>query len=228
MFEGEVLVRGAWINGDYRGQPIAPGMPSNLAENILVLEYGAPESLAIIKQHARTKSPRCMVEPVQFLCIPELQPWNSCTSCAPSPTRTDVVLIFDEVVTGFRRHLGGAPVYFGIKADMATYGKVIGGGMPIGVLAGSKKYLDALDGGQWNYGDDSFPKSASPSLRAPLSGIRSPWRQRSPSLKHLKEPRSLSSAKTERASQPAPAACSTNILRKSRYQFAFPISARSR
>ena len=41
---------------------------------------------------------------------------------------------------------------------MATYGKVIGGGMPIGVLAGKKEYMDALDGGAWNYGDDSFPE----------------------------------------------------------------------
>jgi glutamate-1-semialdehyde aminotransferase len=46
-------------------------------------------------------------------------------------------LIFDEVVTGFRAAPGGAQEYFGVKADMGTYGKVVGGGMPIGVLAGS-------------------------------------------------------------------------------------------
>ncbi len=67
-------------------------------------------------------------------------------------------LIFDEVVTGFRCHQGGAQAYFGVKADMATYGKVVGGGMPIGILAGTPRYMDALDGGQWQYGDDSFPE----------------------------------------------------------------------
>src|SRR6185437_6384485 len=68
-------------------------------------------------------------------------------------------LIFDELVTGFRVHLGGAQALFNIKADLATYGKVVAGGLPIGVLAGKRKFMDALDGGFWNYGDDSFPET---------------------------------------------------------------------
>ena len=47
---------------------------------------------------------------------------------------------------------------FDIKADIATYGKVIGGGVSIGAILGDKKYMDALDGGFWKYGDDSFPE----------------------------------------------------------------------
>ncbi|RYF62535.1 MAG: aminotransferase class III-fold pyridoxal phosphate-dependent enzyme, partial [Cytophagaceae bacterium] len=66
--------------------------------------------------------------------------------------------IFDEVITGFRMHLGGAQALFGIQADLASYGKVIGGGLPIGVIAGKKAFMDALDGGFWQYGDDSFPE----------------------------------------------------------------------
>ena len=72
----------------------------------------------------------------------------------------DVALIFDEVVTGFRAHPGGVQALWGIRADLATYGKVIGGGMPIGLLCGSPKYMDALDGGHWSYGDDSLPEVA--------------------------------------------------------------------
>ena len=67
-------------------------------------------------------------------------------------------MIFDEVVTGFRVHPGGCQALFGIRADLATYGKVIAGGMPMGILAGKKKYMDALDGGMWQYGDESFPE----------------------------------------------------------------------
>ena len=52
---------------------------------------------------------------------------------------------------------GGAQALFGVKADLATYGKVIGGGFPIGVIAGKREYMDALDGGFWQYGDDSVP-----------------------------------------------------------------------
>ncbi|MBC7417858.1 MAG: aminotransferase class III-fold pyridoxal phosphate-dependent enzyme, partial [Pedobacter sp.] len=67
-------------------------------------------------------------------------------------------LIFDEVITGFRMHPGGAQSLFNIKADIASYGKVVGAGLPIGVIAGKKEYMDALDGGNWNYGDQSIPE----------------------------------------------------------------------
>ena len=45
-------------------------------------------------------------------------------------------------------------------ADLATYGKVVGGGMPVGILAGKARFMDALDGGAWSYGDDSKPEVA--------------------------------------------------------------------
>jgi glutamate-1-semialdehyde aminotransferase len=66
-------------------------------------------------------------------------------------------LIFDEVITGFRCHPAGAQGYFGIRADLCTYGKIVGGGMSIGVVSGKSEYMDALDGGHWTYGDDSTP-----------------------------------------------------------------------
>ncbi|MEO7917425.1 MAG: amino acid adenylation domain-containing protein, partial [Dokdonella sp.] len=49
--------------------------------------------------------------------------------------------------------------YYGVRADIATYGKVIGGGLPLAVIAGSAHWLDALDGGDWQFGDDSFPEA---------------------------------------------------------------------
>ncbi|HLP62041.1 MAG TPA: aminotransferase class III-fold pyridoxal phosphate-dependent enzyme, partial [Candidatus Deferrimicrobium sp.] len=58
---------------------------------------------------------------------------------------------------GFRIHQGGSQAYFGIDADIVTYGKIIGGGMPIGVVAGKAKFMDVIDGGHWNFGDDSYP-----------------------------------------------------------------------
>jgi glutamate-1-semialdehyde aminotransferase len=67
------------------------------------------------------------------------------------------LLIFDEVVTGFRSHPRGAQAMLGIDADMASYGKVVGGGFPIGVIAGKRRFMDALDGGHWRFGDDSTP-----------------------------------------------------------------------
>ncbi len=155
MFE-EVLVRGAWPNGQYKAQPIAPGIPASLVENILVLDYGSPEALEIIKEH-RDEIAAVMIEPVQSR-NPGLQPREFMHQVRSLTQEIGAALIFDEVVTGFRCHPGGAQAYFGVKADMATYGKVVGGGMPIGILAGSSTFMDALDGGQWQYGDDSFPE----------------------------------------------------------------------
>lgn len=155
MFE-EVLVRGSWVNGEYRAQPVAPGIPASLVENMLVLDYAAPESLEILRAHAHELA-AVLVEPVQSR-QPGLQPHAFMHELRALTARSGAALIFDEIVTGFRCHPGGAQAYFGIEADMATYGKVLGGGIPIGVLAGKRKYMDALDGGSWNYGDDSFPE----------------------------------------------------------------------
>lgn len=176
MFE-EVLVRGAWVNGEYRAQAIAPGIPSSLVENMLILEYGLPESLEVIKAHINEIA-AVLVEPVQSRA-PGLQPKEFMQALRRITRDGGAALIFDEVVTGFRCHPGGAQAYFGVEADMATYGKVIGGGIPIGVLAGKRQYMDALDGGAWNYGDDSFPEVgvtffAGTFVRHPLA-IRAAW-----------------------------------------------------
>src|SRR5262249_62394139 len=61
--------------------------------------------------------------------------------------------------TGFRMHPGGAQALFGVHADLGTYGKVVAGGMPIGVIAGKRIFMDALDGGNWQYGDNSTPEA---------------------------------------------------------------------
>jgi acyl transferase domain-containing protein/glutamate-1-semialdehyde aminotransferase len=177
MFE-EVLVRGAWIDGVYKAQPIAPGIPENLVENMLVLDYADPASLDILRAHAHELA-AVMVEPVQSRA-PGIQPREFMHEVRAITKDAGAALIFDEVVTGFRCAPGGAQAYFGVEADLATYGKVIGGGMPIGVLAGKREYMDALDGGAWNYGDDSFPEVgvtffAGTFVRHPLA-LAAAWR----------------------------------------------------
>ena len=177
MFE-EVLVRGAWVDGVYKAQPIAPGIPQSLVENMLVLDYADPASLEILRTHAHELA-AVMVEPVQSRA-PGLQPREFMREVRAITEGSGTALIFDEVVTGFRCAPGGAQAYFGVEADMATYGKVIGGGMPIGVLAGRKEYMDALDGGGWTYGDDSFPEVgvtffAGTFVRHPLA-LAAAWR----------------------------------------------------
>ncbi len=153
----EVLVKGLKTkSGAPRSSPIAPGIPQEKVDNVFVLEYGAPESLTFIKAHAHELA-AVLVEPVQSRHL-ELQPKEFCREIREITKASETALIFDEVVTGFRVHPGGVQALWNIRADLATYGKVLGGGLPIGVLAGSAEYMDALDGGAWTYGDHSSPE----------------------------------------------------------------------
>lgn len=149
----EVIVRGT---KKLRSIPAAPGIPPEMVENILVLDYDSPESLEILKNRADELA-AVMVESVQSR-RPEYQPKEFLQQLRDFTEKAGIALIFDEIVTGFRIHPGGAQAHFGIKADIATYGKIVGGGLPIGVIAGKSQYMDALDGGFWQFGDDSVPE----------------------------------------------------------------------
>jgi len=153
----EVLVRGNVVGGKRVSVPIAPGVPNHAVREVLVLEYGTQESLDILEQNMDELA-LVLVEPVQSR-HPELQPGEFLRQLRRITTAHETPLFFDEVITGFRCHLGGAQAYFGVKADLASWGKVIGGGLPVGALTGSAKYLDVLDGGFWQYGDNSFPET---------------------------------------------------------------------
>jgi amino acid adenylation domain-containing protein len=152
----EVLFRPVTVNGETRTAPIAPGIPNTSLGQVIVLDYGNPESLNILKARG-SEIAAVLVEPVQSRRL-DLQPKEFMHELRDVTTQSGSALIFDEVVTGFRLHPGGAQAYFGVRADLATYGKVIGGGLPIGVVTGDAKYMDALDGGQWQFGDSSFPE----------------------------------------------------------------------
>ncbi|QSX75472.1 amino acid adenylation domain-containing protein [Lysobacter arenosi] len=148
----EVIVRGT---KSLRAVPAAPGILRNTSENVLVLDYGTPESLEIIRSRA-SEIAAILIEPVQSRRL-DFRPVEFLKDLRQITSDNGALLIFDEVVTGFRANPGGVQSIFGIKADLATYGKVIGGGFPIGVIAGKREYMDALDGGHWQYGDDSVP-----------------------------------------------------------------------
>ena len=153
----EVLIK-TIVNGDQvRTMPIAPGIPRENVQNTIALEYGTDESLKVI-ENLLPEIAGIMVEPVQAR-RPDFQPKEFLQKLRKITEDAKIPLIFDEVITGFRTAQGGAQEWFGIKADIGTFGKVIGGGFPIGVIAGKKLYMDAFDGGYWQYGDDSIPEA---------------------------------------------------------------------
>ncbi|WP_372654766.1 aminotransferase class III-fold pyridoxal phosphate-dependent enzyme [Halobacteriovorax sp.] len=148
----EVIVRGL---KDGRAMPAAAGISKEAVKDIIILEYGTEESYKRIEQEIGNIA--CVISETVQSRRPGFRPKEFLKKVRDLTSRNDVALIFDEVITGFRNSAGGAQEYFGIQADLATYGKIIGAGMSIGVIAGSKKYMDVLDGGQWQYGDDSTP-----------------------------------------------------------------------
>lgn len=168
----EVLIK-TNINGDQvRTMPIAPGIPRENVQNTIALEYGSEESLKLIEKML-PEIAAVMVEPVQAR-RPDFQPKEFLQKLRKITADANVPLIFDEVITGFRTSTGGAQEFYGISADIATYGKIVGGGFPIGIIAGKKLYMDAFDGGYWQYGDDSVPEAgvtflAGTFVRHPLS-----------------------------------------------------------
>lgn len=150
----EVIARGS---KKLKSFPAATGIPKDHVQNTLILEYGTEESLEIIRERM-DEIAAILVEPVQSR-TPELQPKAFLQELRAMTENEPTCLIFDEVISGLRIGLGGAQEFFGIKADLASYGKVVGGGMPIGVVAGKAEYMDGLDGGFWQYGDDSRPEA---------------------------------------------------------------------
>ena len=149
----EGLVRG---NKKMKSFPAAPGVTKEAIQNMLMLDYGTEESLTILKSRA-SELAAILVESVQSR-RPDFRPKEFIQKLRKICDDHGCVLIIDEIITGFRMGRHGAQGYYGVEADLGTYGKIVGAGTQIAVIAGKKKYMDALDGGAWQYGDDSKPE----------------------------------------------------------------------
>lgn len=176
IFEGayhgifdEVIVR---AGRDSRALPAAPGITREATANVIVLPWGEDSSLESIRELGADLA-AVLVEPVQSR-RPEFHSPEYIKALRTVTTELGAALILDEVVTGFRVHPGGICRRFEVEPDLATYGKVVGGGYPIGIIGGTARFMDALDGGFWQFGDDSIPERgvtffAGTFVRHPLS-----------------------------------------------------------
>ncbi|MEU9760843.1 MupA/Atu3671 family FMN-dependent luciferase-like monooxygenase [Streptomyces sp. NPDC047987] len=150
-----VLGRSSGTGADRVTVPVSRGIPHGAVSDLLVLDYGSDTALEAIEQHA-AEIAAVVVEPVQSR-HPSLQPAEFVRKVRELTRRHGIVLMFDEMLTGFRPALRGAQELYGVTPDLATYGKLLGGGFPIGAVAGRADIMDGVDGGYWAYGDDSYP-----------------------------------------------------------------------
>ena len=122
--------------------PDSKGVPADYTKNTLVAEYNQPDSVQKLFETQGKEIAAIIVEPVAA----------NMGVVGPAPgflqglrelcDQHGTLLIFDEVITGFRLAPGGAQEYFGVKADLVTYGKIIGGGMPVGAYGGSRALME--------------------------------------------------------------------------------------
>lgn len=126
------------------GIPNSPGVPASLAEHTLTLDYNDPESVKRTFASMGDNIACIIVEPVagNMNCIPPTEGFLE--SLREACDESGAVLIFDEVMTGFRVALGGAQSIYNVTPDLTTLGKVIGGGMPVGAFGGKREIMQQI------------------------------------------------------------------------------------
>ncbi len=126
------------------GQPSSPGVPAELAHYTLTLDYNNSAQVREVFAQRGHEIACIIVEPVagNMNCIPPVEGFLQ--TLREVCDNSGAVLIFDEVMTGFRVALGGAQALYGVSPDLTTLGKIIGGGMPVGAFGGKREIMQHL------------------------------------------------------------------------------------
>lgn len=136
------------------GKPDSLGVPEDFTRNTLQVPFNDIEALTQVMEKYGKDIAAFILEPVMGNVGPILPEEGYLQEVRKITEENDVVLIFDEVITGFRMAMGGAQEYYGVTPDMTTLGKIIGGGMPIGVFGGKREIMEmvAPSGGVYQAG----------------------------------------------------------------------------
>ena len=142
----------ALIRADMKSERSTPssitlgaGIPDQVSQELMMmLPYRDENSFELIRKHQENLA-MVVIEPVQS-SNPRLDNQEFLDGLREVCTECNVLLMFDEVITGFRIEFGGCQEYYNIEPDLVTYGKAAGGGMPIGIVAGSKKVMNTFSG----------------------------------------------------------------------------------
>ena len=124
------------------GQPDTAGIPQAARETLLVARYNDLACVRQLAEQYRNDLAAIIVEPIQRIISPQPGFLNGLRQIADD---VGCLLIFDEVVTGWRLALGGAQEHFGVEPDLSTFGKVLGGGLPVGGVGGRAAVMDLCD-----------------------------------------------------------------------------------
>lgn len=126
------------------GAPTSLGVPEDTTKNTIVLPFNDVESFKRVVDQNRGEIATVIVEPVVGNAGVILPKEGYLQTIRKITKEEGIVLIFDEVITGFRLALGGAQEYYGVIPDMATLGKIMGGGFPIAAFGGKKEIMELI------------------------------------------------------------------------------------
>jgi glutamate-1-semialdehyde 2,1-aminomutase len=126
------------------GVPTSPGVPRELAAHTVTLTFNDAEGVRDAFRQLGSQVACVIVEPVagNMNCVPPAPGFLQ--TLREECDRTGALLIFDEVMTGFRVALGGAQALYGVRPDLTTLGKIIGGGMPVGAFGGRREIMEQV------------------------------------------------------------------------------------
>jgi glutamate-1-semialdehyde 2,1-aminomutase len=126
------------------GTPSSPGVPADTTKNTLVASYNDLQSVEKLFQEFPKKIACVIVEPVAANMGVVLPKDGFLQGLREICNNYGALLIFDEIITGFRLALGGAQEYFGVKPDITALGKIVGGGLPVGAYAASREIMNLI------------------------------------------------------------------------------------
>jgi len=150
------IFSGAWHGGNelymydhdysssqYKTEHKSAGVPDSFKDMVIVLPYNNTDAFDIIEKNKNDLA-MVIIEPAQG-SNPRDDMLDFLVTLRSVTENNNIVLCFDEIITGFRVSLGGCSQLYGIKPDLVTYGKTIGGGLPVGVVAGSYKVMGIIN-----------------------------------------------------------------------------------
>ncbi|MCZ3367120.1 MULTISPECIES: glutamate-1-semialdehyde 2,1-aminomutase [Methanobacterium] len=126
------------------GLPDSPGVPEDTTKNTVLIPFNNKEAVVDLIEREGDDIAAIIVEPIMGN-VGFIPPKEDYLKFLREITgQNNIILIFDEVITGFRIAEGGAQEYFGVTPDLVTFGKILGGGFPIGALAGKKEFMEMI------------------------------------------------------------------------------------
>jgi len=126
------------------GKPDSPGVPEETTKNTILVHFNDEKAVIDVVEREKNNIAAIIVEPVMgnIGCIPPKQ--NYLEFLRQITKENGIILIFDEVITGFRLAEGGAQDYYNVTPDLVTLGKILGGGFPMGALAGKRELMEMI------------------------------------------------------------------------------------